>query len=211
MSVYAYDKAVTDFFERITGDSIMIQPPENAIRNTAQLKGDNITFPLITLNRTSWSIRQQDKNFAMMREGHTVRFNDDHTVTQARMLPIKIEYQVDVFTVDKRMNDEITRELIWYLSLKPTLQVEVDYDVNIKHNFNLLLDPDIVDNSDVTNHVNDGVLFRSTFTMYCDDAYLWAGKDLNIPSLDVSMEVKNNPNDKESVLSEQLFHNINKK
>lgn len=196
MSVYAYDRAVTELFERITGDSIMIQPPENAIRNTAQLKGDNITFPLITLNRTSWSIRQSDRNFAMLREGHTARFNNNHTVTQARMLPIKIEYQVDVFTVDKRMNDEITRELIFYLSLKPTLKVKVDYDINIEHNFNLLLDPDIVDNSDVTNHINDGVLFRSTFTMYCDDAYLWAGKDLAIPNLDITMQVANNINNK---------------
>lgn len=195
MSVYAYDKAVTDLFESIIGDSIMIQPPENAIRNTAQLNGDNIKFPLITINRTSWSIRQQDRNFALMREGQTVRFNDDHTVTQARLLPIKIEYQVDIFTVDKRMNDEIARELIFYLSVKPTLQVEVDYDIGIKHNFNLLLDPDIVDNSDVTNHINDGVLFRSTFTMYCDDAYLWAGKDLLIPNLDITMEMEDKTKD----------------
>ena len=92
MSVYAYDKAVTDLFERITGDSIMIQPPENAIRNTAQLKGDNITFPLITLNRTSWSIRQQDRNFAMMREGHTVRFNDGIVITDPLVIIISTKF-----------------------------------------------------------------------------------------------------------------------
>jgi len=117
MSVYLYDKAIAELFNSITGDSIMIQPPENAIRNTAQLNGDRMQFPLVSINRTNYSIRSEERNFNALHQGGTVRINDNSNVTMARILPIRIDYQVDVFTVDKKMNDEIVRELLFYLSL----------------------------------------------------------------------------------------------
>ena len=190
MSVYVYDKAIAELFNSITGDAIMVQPPELAIRNIAQLDGDNVKFPLISINRVSYSIREEERNFHALHSGGTVRINDNNTVDKARIIPIRINYQVDVFTVDKKMNDEIVRELLFYLSLKPTHEIYVEYGINMKHHFNLLLDPDIQDNSDTINHINNGVLFRNTFTMYCPDAYLWAGKNVNVPKLNISLNLK---------------------
>ena len=199
MSVYIYDKAIAELFMNITGDSIMIQPPEIAIRNTAQLNGDRIQFPLVSINRTGYSIRSEDRNFHALHKGGTVRINENSNVTMARILPIRIEYQVDIFTVDKKANDEITRELLFYLSLNPSHEVHIPYGINIDHRYNLILNDDIVDNSDTVNHVNDGVLFRSTFSMYCPDAYLWAGKDIITPKLNISLNLKKINGDLESV------------
>ena len=190
MSVYLYDKAIAELFNSVTGDSIMIQPPENAIRNTAQLNGDRMQFPLISINRTNYSIRSEERNFNALHQGGTVRINDNSNVTMARILPIRIDYQVDVFTVDKKMNDEIVRELLFYLSLYPSHEVHIPYGIDIDHRYNLILDDDVIDNSDTVNHVNDGVLFRTTFNMYCPDAYLWAGKEVITPKLDISLNIK---------------------
>lgn len=190
MSVYLYDKAIAEVFNDITGDSIMIQPPEIAIRNTAQLNGDLIQFPLVSINRTGYNLRFEELNFNALHKGGTVRINDNSNISMARIIPIRIEYQVDIFTVDKKLNDEITRELLFYWSLHPTHIVHVPYGINIDHKYNLLLDEPIVDNSDTVNHVNDGVMFRSTFTMYCPDAYLWAGKEVQTPKLDISLNIK---------------------
>jgi hypothetical protein len=199
MSAYMYDKAITELFESITGDSIFINPPEMAIRNTSQLNGDRIKFPLISLNRTGFSIRQEELNFNALHQGATVRVNKDNTVTNARIIPIRLEYQVDVFTVDKKTNDEIIRELVFYLYLHPTLTAKIDYGLAFEHKFNLFLDADIQDNSDVVGHIDNGVLFRNTFTMYSPDACLWSSKDFKSPFLDITSTVldKNNKITKE--------------
>jgi hypothetical protein len=189
MSVYLYDKAIAELFNQITGDSIMVQPPETAIRNTAQLNGDRMQFPLVSINRTGYGIRFEELNFNALHQGGTVRINENSNITMARIIPIRIDYQVDVFTVDKHMNDEIVRELLFYFALKPTHELHVPYGINIEHKYNLILNEDVVDNSDTVNHVNNGVLFRTTFTMYCPDAYLWAGKDIIIPKLDISLNL----------------------
>lgn len=194
MSVYLYDKAIAELFNKITGDSIMIQPPETAIRNTAQLDGDRMQFPLVSINRTGYSIRFEELNFNALHKGGTVRINGNSKTTMARVIPIRIEYQVDVFTVDKKMNDEIIRELLFYLFLYPTHELHIPYNIDIDHKYNLILNEDVVDNSDTVNHVNNGVLFRNTFTMYCPDAYLWAGKEVLIPNLDISLHIKDKDN-----------------
>lgn len=199
MSAYIYDKAIADLFHNITGDNIFINPPEMAIRNTYQLQGDKLKFPLISINRTGMSVRQEDLNFNALHEGGTVRLNQNNAVTNARILPIRLEYQIDVFSVDKKLNDEIIRELLFYLYLHPTHIIKIEYGLNFEHKFNLFLDPDIQDNSDVVAHINNGVLFRQTFTMYCPDAYLWSSKDFKTPFLDIQSTVleKNNKITKE--------------
>ena len=58
MSVRFYDDAIIKHFRELFDDNrIHILPVENAIRFTAQLRQDNVDFPLISTNRTGWSIR----------------------------------------------------------------------------------------------------------------------------------------------------------
>lgn len=197
MSAYIYDSAVANLFQSIIGDNIFINPPETAFRNTSQLKGDKFKFPLINLNRTGFSVRTDEVNFNALHQGATVRMNEDNTVTHARVLPIRLEYQVDVFTVDRKLNDEIIRELLFYLFIHPTHSIKLGYGLDFEHKFNLFIDPDVQDNSDVVSHINDGVIFRSTFTMYCPDAYLWSSKDFKAPKIDVKAILIDDINRKE--------------
>ena len=111
--LYLYDKVIVDKFKKLFNDNrISIQPPENAIRYTAQLEDDNVNFPLISLNRTNWSIRGSDVNFAQSRTGVLNRVNDNGTLSVMKILPIRLDYQLDVYTVDKLSNDEIYRHTL---------------------------------------------------------------------------------------------------
>lgn len=174
MSVKAYDDAIVSRFRSIFNDStISILPPENAIRYIAQLRKDKVELPLISIMRTGYSIVGSMVNQSAKMTGSFTRRDDVNNGLFARSLPIRIEYQLDVYTVDRWSNDELCRELIFFFYQHPTLKAHFDYGLGIDHNFNLFIDDDIVDNSDTVNHTDFGVMFRSTFTFYTDDARLF--------------------------------------
>lgn len=188
--LYLYDEAIVDRFREIFQDPrISIQPPENAIRFVSQLSDDDVKFPLLSLNRTGYSIRSSDVNWAQSRTGVANRINCDGTINVMRNIPISMEYQLDVYTVDKISNDEIYRELLFYFLKNPTLEVKIPYTVEGKHVFNLRFRDDVVDNSDTVEHINKGVLYRNTSVWYCDDAYLFEGTNeftrIGVPSVEV--------------------------
>ena len=174
--LYLYDQVIVDKFKKLFNDSrITIQPPENAIRYVAQLEDDNVNFPLISLNRTNWSIRYNDLNFAQSRTGVLNRVNDDNTLSVMKVIPIRLDYQLDIYTVDRPTNDEIYRELLFYIDNNPTLEVKIPYTLDTSHVFNIFFNSDINDNSDTVEHINRGVLYRFTSTLFSNDAYLFDG------------------------------------
>lgn len=177
MSFGCYDKAIIENFQKLfnTGN-VHILPVEDALRFTSQLNRDDVEFPLISTTRLGITILSSEVNQAQKTTGHLVRRDGYNNNVFAQSIPIRIEYQLDIFTVERWACDEITRELIFYFYQHPTLVAHFDYGLNIEHNFNLFLNDDIVDNSDTIEHVNTGVKFRNTLTFYTDDARLVRSK-----------------------------------
>ena len=174
MSVKCYDDAIVKRFRAVFGtNNVYVLPVENAIRFTAQLKRDDVTFPLISTTRLGYSVVGDNVNYNAKMTGSFVRREDDNNNTFATSIPIRIEYQMDVFTVDRESCDDIVRELIFFFLTRPTLVAHFEYGLDIKQNFTLLMNDDIVDNSDTVEHVNNGVMFRNTLTFYVDDARLY--------------------------------------
>lgn len=177
MSFGCYDKAIIENFQKLfnTGN-VHILPVEDALRFTSQLNRDDVEFPLISTTRLGITILSSEVNQAQKTTGHLVRRDGYNNNVFAQSIPIRIEYQLDIFTVERWTCDEITRELIFYFYQHPTLVAHFDYGLNIEHNFNLFLNDDVVDNSDTIEHVNTGVKFRNTLTFYTDDARLVRSK-----------------------------------
>ena len=174
MSVKCYDDAIVKRFRAVFGtNNVYVLPVENAIRFTAQLKRDDVTFPLISTRRLGYSIVGDNVNYNAKMTGSFVRREDDNNNTFATSIPIRIEYQMDIFTVDRESCDDIVRELIFFFLTRPTLVAHFEYGLDIKQNFTLLMNDDIVDNSDTVEHINNGVMFRNTLTFYVDDARLY--------------------------------------
>lgn len=172
--VYSYDEAIIENFRRIfSNGKIYIVPPEDAFNLIGTVNTDNVKLPMISLLRSpGWSLLDS-RPHNMKFEGKIVKVEDDE-VTLLRAIPIRINYQLDVWTESRLENDLIMRELIFYLSTNPTLQVNINYDnFSGKHDFNLFIDGEVEDNSDLVAHKDRGRYFRQTISLYTDDAYLW--------------------------------------
>lgn len=189
VGVAAYDKAIIDRFREVFhDDTISILPVENAIRFSGQLRRDNLRFPMVSTTRLGYSIVTENVNFNAKTIGSFKTRDGENNNVFVQTIPIRIEYQLDVFTVDRKSCDAIVRELIFFFYQHPTLQVHIEYGLNFDHNFNLFLNSDIVDNSDTVEHENKGVMFRNTLTFYTDDSRLFRKK--NQIQGDVSASVK---------------------
>jgi len=186
-----YDEALVADLRRIVDDDrITITPPDNVFRTIGRIADDKIEFPLISLTRTGWSISNNRPHF-MKHEGVVAGYDDiSKKYKRVQSIPIRISYQVDVWTKTRIDNDNILRELIFYYSVHPTMKIVIPYGLNIEIDFNIFIDEDIEDNSDIIDHWSKGQYFRQTFSIYTDDAYLWKSSSRFPTFVDVNIDVK---------------------
>lgn len=172
--VYLYDDAIVeDLRTRINDERVTITPYENLINSLAKSEEDEIKLPIISIERTGWSISDA-RPHAMKFTGDISRIEKNPTkVVNVYAMPIRINYILDVWTKRRLDNDNIMRELIFYYSVNPTLQIKVPYGLEEIRNFNVFFGSDIEDNSNIPEHKNIGEYVRQTIPFYVDDAYLW--------------------------------------
>ena len=200
VGVYAYDMAIIeDLRVRFsytkdgkpkTNNTIQITNSENVFNIIGDINNDNIEFPIISLVRTGWHLLNYSQEF-MENTGGLVGYLDEEEgkrLRQARLqaIPIQINYQLDIWTQNRIDNDVIAREIIWFYKLNPQLLVTIPHGLNIKHPFNIGIEPDIVDNSDIAEHNSRGRYYRQTLGLYTDgDAFLWKSSVSNVPIIDI--------------------------
>lgn len=193
MSVYSYDESIVRSFERIFNKDVSINVVDNIFDFKAFIHRDDLTLPIISITRTSWAINDNRSHPMKFTGSEVGNYVDEESgiiyYKGVRMMPININYQVDVFTDTRKENDLIMRELIFYLSTHPTLLVKIPYGLDIEHVFNLILDDTIEDNSDIAEHSNRGRYFRQTIGMYIDNAYLWKSYDEAQIDMDFTFEL----------------------
>lgn len=174
MSVYLYDEAVVNQLRKITGDDrIHVIDPSQSISFLAQFDKDKVELPAIVVSRGL--VRLLDyRNQAVALKGQTARRNsDDNLYVKAQLIPMRVEWNIDIFTVDRYTCDEIVRELVFYFTTRPRFEITVPYDLDIVQNFDVLLSQDIVDNSDLVEFPNTGERFRETLTIYTENAHMY--------------------------------------
>lgn len=177
MSAYLYDDALVEELRKITGDNrIHIVPPEQSVSFLAQFDKDKVSLPAIILSRNLVSIKDT-RNQVVALKGQTARYNaEDNTVSKARLIPLRIEWSLDVLAADRYTCDEIVRELVFYFITYPRFEVKVPYDLNIVQNFDIFVNNDIADNTDLVDFPNTGELFRETISLYTENAHFYASK-----------------------------------
>lgn len=170
---YLYDTALVDDLRSLFQDSrISICPPDQVFKIWGELEDDTIEMPIISVLRSGTSLGNSQ---------HSMRFTggllaiDPITKQNNKIqaIPIQINYLLDVWTKHREENDNIVRELIFWYMTHPTLKVKIPYGTGLEHNFNIFYDSNIEDNSDISDHPNRGEYFRTTLSVYTDDAYLW--------------------------------------
>lgn len=190
MSVFLYDNAIVTKLRALTENSnIYIVPPNLQFRTIAKLQEDTVEMPFISLNRTGWGLTSHRPHSMKFSGLKAVVNEEEETTSYLQAIPIRINYLMDVWSKTREENDVLLRELIFYFSINPTLEVTIPYGINQKHNFDLFIDDDIEDNSDIVEQLNHGEYFRQTISLYTDDAYLWKSRVLKPYVMELSLDI----------------------
>lgn len=194
--VYLYDESLINKFNSIFSNSkkkIYITNTEDVFNLEAYLKdNDTVKLPIISIVRSGTSLSDNRPHY-MKFNGLVSKLEEGDIATHIKAIPIRISYQIDVWTESRLENDLIVRELVFYFSTNPTLSINIPYNnANVEHVFNIFIDNDIEDNSDISEHKNRGRYFRQTLVFYTDDAYMWkADKDKLAIVDEIVLDVKN--------------------
>lgn len=174
MSVYLYDEALVKQMRKITGDDrIHIVDPDSAISFFAQFDKDKVEFPAIVISRGAVTLNDY-RNQVVALKGQSARIDENNLVVKAKLIPIRIEWTIDVFAVDRFTCDEIIRELVFYFITYPRFEVQVPYQLDIPQNFDIFVSSNIEDNSDLVEFPNRGEYFRETITVWTDNAHFYS-------------------------------------
>lgn len=178
MSVSLYDKALLDKIRNWTKDtSLVIVGPEESRRlfeTVADVNNDSpIKLPLISLKRKGgFEILQTGKQ-PLTFDGATRDANILKSLQQ-NAIPIKIPYQIDIYTRYLEEADAYCRNFIFNLINFPRVEVKIPYeDEYVTHYSFLKIDSGVEDNSNIAERLISGQFSRFSIGLYIDDAYLW--------------------------------------
>lgn len=199
MSFFLYDTAIVNTLKKWTGDNkITVNTYENIFSYRADVaqNREDIVLPIISLSRTGVTLLSTTKKptsyDGYIGTSQTRAEEEKILLRKLKSVPIKISYQLDVITKNRQENDNFIRELIFKIINNPTIKVDVSYNNSpYTHNFNIRLDEEVADNSDIPSHLDIGESFRQTLVIYVDDAYLFSYTTKDSLILNVETEIKN--------------------
>lgn len=173
MSVYLYEESLVKALREVTGDErIHIVSPDKSIEFFAQFDKDKTKYPAIVLSRGPLSLLEY-QNQPVKLKGQTANIDKENYVVKAQLLNFRMSWNVDIYAVDRYTCDEILRELLFYFTMHPRFEVKVPYGLDIVQNFDVFIEDDITDNTDLVDFNNTGEFFRETFTIYTENGHFY--------------------------------------
>ena len=200
MAIRFYDEALYNKIKSWDPDNrlTILKPQEvtDLFEQIADQKYDHpLVLPLVALSRDpTVSILSSNKK-PMSFDGKminktTVKFDPKMTEDQKlekiyntpnlkasslNAIPIKLSYQLDIFTRRYDEADEYLRNFIFQLINYPKMKIEVPYNKNkVEHVCTLRMLQDVEDTSDVPQKLFKDQFTRWTIKLEIDDAYLWS-------------------------------------
>lgn len=94
---------------------------------------------------------------------------------QMNVIPIRPEYQLDIYTKTAEEGEEYLRGFLFKLINNPTIAIEVPYnDLKIEHVANIRLLSNVSDTSAITERIFSGQFTRWTIQFELHDAFLFS-------------------------------------
>ena len=154
MAIRYYDEALVEKIKSWVKDPNMKVLSPNDSTRLFQLKADlnndkPLTLPFIAISRDSDIEIINTNKHALTYDGAHLEVDEDKS-KQLNAIPIKISYQLDIYTKYFAEADEYLRNFIFNLINYPRLSIEIPYNNSkITHNFTIQLDSTVSDNSDI--------------------------------------------------------------
>lgn len=178
MAVRFYDDALLQKLNKWAANSPLTITGVNETRRLFEVVSDMnndrpIQLPLIALSRNAgYSISNKYKQ-PLSYNANTLTQTAERG-TKLNAIPIRIPYQIDIYTRYLEEADEYARNIIFNIINYPKLNVEIPYmDCKYTHDANIRLTSDLDDNSDIPERLIPGQFTRLTLGIDIDDAYLF--------------------------------------
>ena len=180
--IWVYDNAIVEDLKKsfnpdnVPSPAVAVIEPENAIDLVAQVQEDKIKFPVVALTRLpNIAIDESLRNFTKEKRGVSTTFdNSKNTLYQERSIPIKLSYELSVFTTNTADMDEILRELLFKYSSMYFLSITIPYESKRKIRFGIVADISngIEIKSTASAYIAEGKLYGASITLNCDGCVL---------------------------------------
>lgn len=125
MSVYYYDDALLYKFKEVFENTVF-SPTDRAFQRAAEVppKRGEISFPLISIYRESYAIQMQNFNWHARHRGQMVQYdNYARQVKMEKMIPVRINYQVDIWGKEQRKTDKLLEEILFWITDFPNVEI----------------------------------------------------------------------------------------
>lgn len=190
MSLTLYNDALLSKFEGIY-DNVVYSTTEEAFRKSAlKMQKSNVTLPLISFYRTGFNITANLRNDPEFRSGRSSLLqSEDSTVRKLRSVPVTIQYQLDLWAQSQVVLDQMIQEVIFWLVGNPIVKVEVP-SVGYQVDFSIMLEDDIVDNTDIQSFEEGGRIYRKTLSLMTQSARLFSFHDIKTVLHSVQTEIE---------------------
>lgn len=178
MAVRFYDEALLQKLNKWAANSPLTITGVNETRRLFEVVADSgndrpIKLPLISLSRNAGYAISNKYKQPLSYNASTLTQTAE-TGTKLNAIPIRIPYQIDIYTRYLAEADEYARNIIFNIVNYPKLTVEIPYmDSGYTHDANIRITTDLDDNSDIPERLIPGQFTRLTLGIDIDDAYLF--------------------------------------
>lgn len=175
--VYLYDNAICDDLNQSLGsDTVRVIDPEGAVDIIAQIKDDNIKFPVLVVTRDgNYSVDTRRLNFTLAHKGIPVSIDlDTNLLYNERVMPIDLKYNITVLATNTADMDELVKELIFKYIHMFFLTIELPYESRRKLRFGVVLDSDgsVEQTSGSVEYMQGGTLYQAIIPLKCEGCVL---------------------------------------
>lgn len=203
MAVRLYDEALVQKIGKwVKNSKLTILKPEESTRffemTLDDIKDKTLQLPLIAISRDKnidiLSTQKQSKTFNGFSNLNATLGDMDYlnavaenekfelekdlpapTPINVNVVPIRIGYQIDIYTRGMAEADEYIRNFVFNFINYPKLEIILPYNnVDLHHESTIFLDASISDNSDIKEHLFADQFVRFSLKLIIDDAYLFS-------------------------------------
>ena len=169
----AYHNAVIELIKSVFSGNVFLESVDTAYDNAIkQIKG-KMTFPFISIYPTPTITLDNSKNsFPSYHRGDKMYTelpiyddkgeylgSDDRYAKNVKSLYINIEYQIDIWSIDRMTAEEVVRELMFWFYENQQVTINFYGQPLI---FTFTISDTIQDNTDLVNYESNGKIYRFT-------------------------------------------------
>lgn len=158
--------------DNVPNPVVKVISPEQIIGLAAQIQDDNISFPLVALDRDEDTGIDVDRlNFTRSHFGvETVIDAETNNLYYEKIIPVKLSYGLTILTTNTADRDELLKELMFKYMNMYYLTIQLPYYCKRKIRFGVSLDTssEIRHSSASIEYIESGQLYQTILPLRCD-------------------------------------------